>query len=476
MNITLVFPPFIKSIRTTVPQFVDEHEGCFPPLGIMYIASYLKKYGSGDNIQLIDAALEKLDHADIAHKAAAFGSDIVGISCWTFSLIDTLLVASEVKKLSPKTVVVLGGPHINIYPEETLGKEQVDFAVTNDGEKPFCELVAQLKGKRDFGNVPNLFYKQGGKILKSECEHIEENLDRLPFPERGLTDINKYYSLMDTVNPVTTMITSRGCPFNCHFCLKQNTGWRHRSMANIMLEMRECVDRGIRNFFIFDETFTVNKKRILELCNEIIKEKLNIVWSCRARVDTVDEEIIRTMKKAGCMRISFGVESGNPEVLKMLNKQIAIAQVEKVFALVKKERMVSLADFMVACPKEGPKESAETIQLALRLDPDYAQFTLFTLLPETKLYETGLETGVVKGDVWLEYARNPTQDFKPPIWNLYTEENAVKLLNNAYRAFYLRPKFVFRRLLSIRSASQALNYVTAGLGMLKGILFKGSGK
>lgn len=470
MKITLVFPPFGNSIRTTLPQFVDENEGLFPPLGIMYVASYLKEKGSGDEIQLVDAALEKLDHAQIAAKAAAFGSDIVGISCWTFSLVDTLLVASEVKKASPKTLVVLGGPHVSIYPEQTAAMEQVDFAVVNDGEKAFFELVSRLKGDRDFDKVPNLYYKRGGKVAKSSCEHLEKDLDSLPFPDRSMTAFREYYSLMDGVNPVTTMITSRGCPFNCDFCLKQNTGWRYRSVPDILEEMKLCAGMGIRNFFIFDETFTVNKKRILELCDGIVKNGLGIVWSCRARVDTVDDEILAAMRRAGCRRISFGVEAADPGVLKLLNKRIDIKQAEKAFAAAKREKMVTLADFMVACPGEGPAESRATIELSKKLNPDFAQFSLFTLLPETKLYETGLKTGVVKGDVWKEYASAPESGFKPPLWNLYSEDDAVKLLNDAYRAFYLRPSYVLRRLLGIRTASQALQYIKAGLGLAAAVL------
>jgi radical SAM superfamily enzyme YgiQ (UPF0313 family) len=240
--------------------------------------------------------------------------------------------------------------------------------------------------------------------------------------------------------------------------------------------MEYCIGLGIRNFFIFDETFTVNKKRILELCSRIKEKSFDIVWSCRARVDTVDEEILDAMKGAGCTRISFGVESASPEVLKLLNKRIDIRQAVKVFDIVRKKKMVSLADFMIACPGEGRAESRATIKLAGKLRPDYVQFSLFTLFPCTKLYDDALEAGTVKGDPWRGYAKNPSPDFKPPLWSIYTENEAVALLNTAYRSFYLRPSYILRRLLSIRSASQAMQYVKAGLSLARAVLFGGGKK
>lgn len=467
MKIVLVYPPFLNSIRTTLPEFVNENEGYFPPLGIMYIVSYLKKHRKDCEILVIDSVLERINHLQIAQRVVNFGADIVGISCWTFSLIDALQVAKEVKKISPQTLVCLGGPHVNIYPKETVSKDYIDFVITNDGEKAFTELINQLKTGQDFNCVPNLYYKKSGKIEESPLKYIEKNLDNLPFPDRNWTDFSKYYSIMDKERPITTMITSRGCPFNCSFCFQQRSGWRFRTPSNIVDEMEYCLKLGIRNFFIFDETFTVSKKRVIELCNEIKKRKLQVVWSCRSRVDTVDEEVLDNLREAGCKRISFGVESANPQVLKRLNKQITVPQAIEVFKLAKKKKIVTLADFMIGCPEENFKRTKETIQLAKILSPDYVQFSALTLLPATKLYEEALTTGVVKNDVWLNYAINPTINFKPPLWNIYREREVQKLLLISYRMFYLRAPYILRQLLSIRSFAQLKIYSKAAVGLVK---------
>jgi len=467
MKIALVFPPVLNSIQTTIPEFINENEGYFPPLGVMYIASYLKKHKDDCDIFVIDSSVEKLNHIQTAQRIVDFGVDIVGLSCWTFSLLDTLAVASQVKRISPATLVCLGGPHVNIYPKETLSMDCVDFVITGDGERPFAKLIDQLKTHYDFAKVPNLHYKKNGRLENSLLKHVEENLDELPFPDRNWTPFQQYYTILDRERPVTTMITSRGCPFKCSFCFQHGTGWRCRSVSNIIDEIQYCTGLGIRNFFIFDETFTVNKQRVIELCDEIKRRYLNITWSCRSRVDTIDEETMGRLKEAGCQRISFGVEAANDDVLRRLNKKIVISQVKRIFKAAKKKRITTLADFMIGCPGEDRKKTYETIKLAVELNPDYAQFCLFTLFPATKLYEEALKEGVVNRDVWLDYAKKPEFDFKPPLWNIYSEEEAKRLLAISYRRFYLRFSYILKRLFSVRSIAQFKTYLKSGIGLIK---------
>ncbi len=473
MKVALVYPSFSNSIQTTLPEFVNENEGCFPPLGVMYIASYLKKYEKDCDILVIDSVAQKLSRPGIVDKLLSFKPDLVGISCWTFSLIDSLEAAKEIKKRMPDTLICFGGPHATIYPEETLSFEAVDFVITGDGEKPFKELVHQLRGGGDLGLVPNIYYKKDGRLNKSRSSYVEKDLDGLPFPDREATPVGSYYSLMDKERPMTTMVTSRGCPFQCTFCFQQNTGWRYRSVSSIIAEIEHCIGLGIRNFFIFDETFTVNKKRVIGLCDEIKRRKLKIVWSCRSRVDTIDEETIGRLAEAGCRRISFGVESASDEVLTRLNKRINIPQVKEAFRLTKKNGLTCLADFMIGCPGEDKEKAYKSIKLAIELDPDYVQFTLLTLFPATKLYEEALRDGIVKKDVWLEYAKNPKADFLPPIWNTYTAEEAGKILLDAYRMFYMRFSYVLKRLLNLSSFEEFKKYQKAGVGLVKSI-FKGA--
>lgn len=467
MRIALVYPPYINSIQTTLPDYVNENEGTFQPLGILYLAAYLKEKSADNDIMVLDAVAEGLDHEEIGQRLLKFNPDIVGISCWTFSLIDSLKVAKSSKEASPQAMVCLGGPHVTIYPAETLLFPEVDFVITGDGEKPFADLVKQLSGEKRFDAVPNLYYKSAGIVKKSGIDHTEMDLNALPFPDRSLVPIRNYYSLLDKGSVTTTMMTSRGCPFQCTFCFQQDSGWRYRDVRNILQEMEHCISIGIRNFFIFDETFTVSKKRTMELCDGILSNKLDITWSCRSRVDTIDDEMMKAMKKAGCTRISFGVESAGPRVLEKLNKKIELARASSAFRMARNNGLITLADFMIACPCETKDVALETIKFAVDLDPDYAQFCLFTLFPATELYREAIETGIVKKDVWLDYAKNPQADFKPPLWGTYNEKESKDILNLAYRRFYARPSYVFKRLTSLKSLKELKHYVMAGIGMLK---------
>ncbi len=465
MKIALIYPPFLRSIQTTLPEFVNDNEGVFHPLGILYIASYLKASRKDAELLIIDAASQKLSYEDIGKRVADFSADIVGISCWTFSLVDSLEVARQVKKVLPKARVCMGGPHATIYPRETVSFEEVDFVITGDGEKAFSMLVDALSDEAGLEGVPNLFYKKGSIIEKSSSEYSEKDLNALPFPDRSMLPKEDYYSIMDKGEFITTMITSRGCPFQCKFCFQQDTGWRYRSIDNIIAEMKACVNLGFKNFFIFDETFTVNKQRVMGLCDEIIRLGLNINWSCRSRVDTIDDEIMKRLKSAGCSRISFGVESASVKVLNRLNKNIKLSRVREVFKLAKANGLITLADFMVGCPDENRVIAYDTIDLAIKLNPDYVQFSLFTLFPATELYTEALKEGVVDRDVWLEYAMSPSPDFTPPLWNIYSEAEAKKILVDAYRKFYFRPSYILKKLSGISSIRELKYYSKAGLDL-----------
>lgn len=472
MKIALVYPPSINTIRTTLPGFVDESEGVFPPLGILYIASYLKSRAGNIDIKVIDAPSENLDYEGVRGELSKFAPDIVGVTFWTFSLCDSLEICRIAKKISPKTTVVAGGPHINIYPNETLSQDCVDFAICGDGEKAFYELVSRFAGSRDFADSPNLYYKEDGEIKKSRSEYAEQDLDSLPHPDRTLTDFSKYRTILDPGGPVTTMITSRGCPYGCTFCFQRHTGWRPRSPDDIIGEMAECVALGIKNFFIFDETFTVDKKRVAEFCAKLKSSGLGAVWSCRARVDTVDEGMLDEMKSAGLGRISFGVESGDVEVLRQLDKRISVEKVAEVFRAARRGGITTLADFMVGCPGETRDATRKTVDFAISLGADYAQFSLLTLLPATKLYERALAEGIVARDVWRDYALAPSPSFKPPIWNYYSEDDARRVLVAAYKRFYLRIPWIFKRLLAVRTFYQLKIYIKAGVNLIISVFKK----
>jgi anaerobic magnesium-protoporphyrin IX monomethyl ester cyclase len=362
--------------------------------------------------------------------------------------------------------VALGGIHPTIYPKETAALDCVDFAVAGEGEGTMVSLAASLDGGKSPDDVRGLAYRDCGRVVYTGVPEFIEDLDALPFPARKLTPYGRYGSLLSRRRPSTTMFTSRGCPHRCIFCDRPQMGkrFRARSAANVVDELQECSDMGIREVLIYDDTFTLDRRRVLDICEGIRERGLDVVWDARARVDTVDGELLSAMRSAGCDRIHFGVESGNGEILKTLCKGITLAQAEDAFRLASDAGIQTLAYFMIGAPHETVETVRETMDFAQRLDPDYVHFSIATPFPATGLYRMGLESGMFLEDYWQSFARKPAGGFVPAVWeeNLGREELTL-LLREAYRGFYLRPGYALRRLADIRSPGELVRKANAAL-------------
>jgi anaerobic magnesium-protoporphyrin IX monomethyl ester cyclase len=467
MKVLFINPPADNMLSTEVPEFLSEERGCNPSLGILYLASSLE--GEGHEVSIVDAQVDELEYGDIKNKVSSINPDVVGVTAMSFTLIDCLLTAETVKQVDDGIKVVFGGPHPTIYPDETVKLEHVDYAVIGEGEHTMVKLVEALEKRTPPSGIRGIAYLEGGRPKNTGMSPYIEDLDILPFPARKLIPYKKYTSLLSRRNPVTTMFTSRGCPYKCLFCDRPQMGkvFRARSAQNVVDEMVECIELGINEFLIYDDTFTVDRQRVLDICSEIRKQNLDVGWDVRARVNTVDKNLLQAMRSAGCERIHYGVEAGNPEILKTLRKGITLQQVEKAFSDTKAAGIETLAYFMIGSPGETPHTIQESIDLAKKLDPGYVHFSITTPFPATDLYRMAQDEGVVKSDVWLEYAKNPTKDFVPPLWeeNMSRDE-LIALLHKAYKSFYLRPSYVFERLMRIRSPEELMRKVRAGLKVI----------
>jgi radical SAM superfamily enzyme YgiQ (UPF0313 family) len=232
-------------------------------------------------------------------------------------------------------------------------------------------------------------------------------------------------------------------------------------------EIQECVGLGIRDFLFYDDTFTVIRKRILAFCDEILHRGIKIRWDIRTRVDMVDEEVLRMLKKAGCKSIHYGVESGSDRILKVIKKGITVQKVKEIFALTRKTGIDTLAYFMIGLPSETAQDIQNTYDLAKELHSDYVHFSIFSPYPGTELYALGLEKGILKGDIWREFARNPQADFKIPVWEEnFQREELNKMIVRFYKDFYLQPAYIFSRLLKVRSMGELYRKARAGFSVM----------
>lgn len=468
MNILLINPPAENEILGNNPSIIEEERGYNPPLGLLYVAAYIEKYTT-HLVQILDTQVEKISYEDLPSIINEKKPDVVGITAMTLTMLDVLQTVQVVKDTDEQIIVVLGGPHVHIFPEETIVQPGIDFLVLGEGEITFKELLDNIHDKAILKTLKGIVFQENGMIFNTGPRELIKDLDILPFPARHLTQYMKYSSLLAVRKPITTMFTSRGCPYGCSFCDRPHLGkkFRWRSAKNVVDEMESCVKMGIREFLIYDDTFTVKHERVYEICDEIIKRNLIIGWDIRTRVDNVDKKMLQKLKEANCERIHYGVEAGTDRVIKVLNKGINTQTVSNVFKMTKEAGISTLAYFMIGNPTETKKEIMSTFKFMKKLDPDYVHMTILTPFPATKIYLDGLENKVFKRDFWRDFARNPAPGFKPPHWDkIFSKEELDKLLVYGYQSYYIRPKYIFKRLISLKNIDEFRKKVKAGLKVL----------
>ncbi len=444
MNVILMWPPaFGKRIRAEVSAEVEKEAGVYPSLGILYIAAYLEQH-TGHKVSVLDGKLEEIDAQRMAEVIKKEKPGIVGISTLTFNILDVLDTARIVKEIDPNILICLGGPHVSIYPLETLKLEYVDLVVVGEGEIVFADMVEEISSGGDLSALPGIGYYKNGVPTINPGKNYINNLDALPFPARHLIDMSKCYSLLGKSKTMITLQSTRGCPYKCIYCDQQSgKKLRQRSLESLLAEIESIVALGFDDLFFIDDLFTTDRNRVIAFCEELIKRNLKINFKISARVNLVDKEMLVMLKKAGCYRIHYGAESGNQNVLDSLKKGISLEQTKQAIKHSTEAGIDSLAYFMIGSPGETQEQVFETIDFACKLKPTYAQFSITTPYPDTALYHLGLEQGVFAEDFWRKYAQDPKEGFTPSLWNQnLSEDELFHLVNVAHKKFYFRPTYI----------------------------------
>ncbi|MFA9454074.1 MAG: radical SAM protein [Candidatus Aminicenantaceae bacterium] len=472
MKILLINPPAENLVKTFAPEALTEEMGFYPPMGLLYVAAGVTQaHGDRFQIEVLDTQVERMSYAQIERHIAECQPDVVGISCMTFLLIDALKVGRAAKRVDPKIHVVMGGTHPSIYPEEMASQPDIDSIVMGEGEHTFAELLSALEESRSLEGIAGVGYKQNGRVVINPARGFIQDLDSLPFPDRNLLPTEKYYNVLgDSKVTMTSLVTTRGCPFRCTFCTnKDGKACRMRSPENVVQEIEACYARGVTDFDIIDDTFTINKKRALAIADLILEKGLKITMDLRARVDTVDQEVLDRLAEAGCNRIRFGVESGDPGVLENIQKGITLEQIRAAYSMARKAGMVTFAYFMLGMPGETAVEIKKSLDLAKELRPDFAQFLIFTPFPATPVYDEGMEKGVLEGDYWREFSAHPTEDFVAQWWTEnFTHEELEKWQRKVHLSYYYRPAYVWSQLRQVRSFKELLRKARIAVRMITG--------
>jgi radical SAM superfamily enzyme YgiQ (UPF0313 family) len=470
MKILLINPPRWHELVGKNPSIIEKHRGFNPPLGILYLAAALKKQ-NGVDVEVLDTQPLGLSYPQLEEVLAHRPFDLAGISTMSFTLLDAFKTAQAVKHSRPGALTVIGGTHVHLFPEETIGLAGVDFAIMGEAEFSLADFLHRIQeNPPGLEKVAGLVFRRDDGTVSLNAPAPVNDLDEIPFPQRDLLNIRHYSSLLSRGTLCTTIISSRGCPFKCAFCDRPlspvTSHFRARSAKNVVDELETCLELGVRDFLFYDDTFTVNRKRVLAVCEEVLSRGLKIRWDIRTRVDLVDEEMLRLLKRAGCVAIHYGVEAGNDKILGVIKKGFTVRKVRETFRLTKKVGIETLAYFMIGLPSEGPSDIQDTFDLARELRPDYAHFTIFSPYPGTELYRRGLENGVIKSDIWREFARQPRPGFRIPVWEEnFSREELYEMIVKFYKRFYLRPAYFAARLLRVRSGGELMRKARAGLSV-----------
>jgi len=395
MKTLLVFPrkhPLAEEPNS--PRHSWERERPVPPLGIAYLGAMLEN--DGFTVSLLDCNLSNGDSTARQIEQA----DVVGISAPSIFANDALDLARYAKQ-SGKTVIV-GGPHATISPSFFLEHDCVDFVIRGEGEYTLLELLNEIERDGDCEKVRGVSCKREEKIVHSPDRPPIEDLDSVPFPARHLLDMKAYLRRWrkNTGTTFVTMITSRGCPYSCIFCSKEIFGraYRTRSARNVIDEVQLLVNDYAPDFILFnDDVFALDGRRVFEICNEMIERKIRVDWGCESRVDNIEPGMLRSMRKAGCRRIAFGVESGSQRVLDFLNKKMTVEQIRSATRLAKRAGIEVTYYVIIGTPCETQEDIELTRKLVSDEKPDYLSVSFFTPLPGTQAWQI-LENNLIPRD------------------------------------------------------------------------------
>ncbi|MCQ9207644.1 MAG: B12-binding domain-containing radical SAM protein [Omnitrophica bacterium] len=465
MKFVLATPPF-DLFRDGYSTKRSIKKGHLQPLGIGYIARVALE--AGIETFIVDSSVLGLDRDAAACAIAQYRPDAVGISTLTAAKAQAFELAGALKQKMNVTII-MGGPHATCYSEEILRTcQSVDFVVEGEAEKVILPLLAHIRKKTKPHGLKGVIFRNGNSIINNGIAEIEYDLDKIKPPARHLYKNTLYSPLPHAYKrlPATSMITSRGCPYSkCAFCFssgKMKKRFRRYSPTRVADEIQHVSRNfGVQEIIFCDDNFLFNKNWIMEFCDLLMKRKIDISWSCTGRVDTVDLEMLKSVKSVGCWTVFYGIESGVQRLLDTIKKGITVEEVKNAIKWTHQAGIETRGSFMFALPGETPRDAMENIKLAISLDLDYALFHAAFPEPKTELFD------IAKAYGDFEKYRGMTKATFVP--EGYKDGREVeKMVRKAYKKFYFRPKYVLKKLRSIKKMSDLTKYME-GFLFLKGM-------
>lgn len=438
-----------KRIRVSLvqPAQVGAFSSDQPPMGLAYIAGVLEQHGC--EVRVIDANVERLSPAQVAAILVQQAPRVVCLTVTTPLLPGTLAIARHLKSAADAPILVAGGPHATVRPEDFLDNGLFDYVIRGEGEETIGELVERIIAGKDGDGVLGVSWRRGSEIVHNDERPLSQDFGSFPYPDWSLFPLKRYSSLARRHDYSLPITTSRGCPFGCTFCYKGIYGrrLRMRTPEDVVNEWEFLVRRyGVHEVAVLDDVFTFDVDRAVAICQGLIQRGLHRVpWSTTngIRVDNVTPELFSAMKCAGCYRVYFGIESGVQSVIDSLQKRISLDQVRKAVKMARTAGLEVGGYFMLGNVGETLENMDETVRFALELDLDYAQFSIATPYPGTQMFEQVAEKGELLISSWEDLATYGRSVFR--IGEL-SPDSVGKMFRKAIRRFYFRPRYVTRQL------------------------------
>lgn len=445
------------------------------PMNLAYLAAVLRR--TGFEVVIIDYETTPYSEQHLLNALDTMRPLVTGITGTTPTIISAARLAGSIKKMSPTTITVIGGSHASALPEQTLKEfASFDYLVFGEGETTFLELCLRIRDGGKDSDIQGLAYRNDGTVAVNIHRGLIDNLDTIPFPARDLIDYTTQagHSSRGFSNKLhsTELFTSRGCPVGCSFCAIQATFGktvRFRDPAFIEDEVSRMVrEHGFNHVVIADDTFTLQPDRAVKI-SEILEKSSSITsWNCDTRVNAVSLELLKTMKRCGCEKVAFGVESGSQRILDLIGKGITVEQIRKAVTWAKQADIQHIeGNFIIGCdPSETLQDLYETLKLISTLPWTFVSVAVIVPYPGTPVREKMLSAGYIDNNVsWDDYVIFG----KRPGWRTehFSADELLQQQRSLTRSFYLRPSYILSRLASIRSGAELSYWVSAGTSYLK---------
>lgn len=423
-----------------------------PPLGISYMAAVLENHDF--DVKILDASALDMTWKDLENSIRKISPDIIAITALTPTINQAMKTAEIAKNTCPQSIIVMGGYHPTFNYERILETGLVDVVIRGEGEYTMLELAETLNKGGDISIVKGIAFD---KTVTPTRPYIKD-LDSLPFPARHLLPMD-HYKLFNMDTKMATIVSSRGCPMQCSFCASASlhgSKMRLRSVTNVVDEMEHLVnEHNVETIAFMDDTFTLNKRRVEEICNEIKKRELKVFWGCTARVDSLSRDILRKMRESGCIAIFMGVESADQQILDDINKKTDLNKIVNAFHISRKEKIRTIASVVLGMPGDTKNSIQNTVKFVKELKPSYAIFSLATPYPGTRFYQESFDKNLIKVKDWSKYTL-----ITPVLETMELSlDELKKLRNKAFINFYLRPGYILRQ--ALMDGSMFLKTITS---------------